>query len=99
VPRPIHLLYTLSGLLSLAYQVVWFRIYVDRFGSSTLTFALVLCNFIAGLGLGALFSKRLSDRVGRIFLTTDPSIRWVCANTSSRVVFNGLGEWKRHLPI
>jgi len=31
-------LYCLSGLVSLIYQVAWFRIFVDRFGSTTLTF-------------------------------------------------------------
>ena len=48
----VFLVYCLSGFVSLGYQVAWFRIYVDRFGSTNLTFALVLCNFIAGLGLG-----------------------------------------------
>jgi spermidine synthase len=65
VPRPIFLVYLASGAISLGYQVAWFRIYVDRFGSTTLTFALVVCNFIAGLGLGALVSRPLCDAVGR----------------------------------
>jgi spermidine synthase len=55
------LFYALSGFVSLGYQVCWFRIWVDRFGSTNLTFALVLCNFIGGLGVGALASRRLSD--------------------------------------
>ena len=61
-------LYCLSGLVSLIYQVAWFRIFVDRFGSTTLTFVLVVTNFIGGLGLGALVSRRasawLSTRLG-----------------------------------
>lgn len=57
-------LYALSGLVSLGYQVAWFRIYVDRFGSTNVTFALVLCNFIAGLGFGALASRWLTARLG-----------------------------------
>ncbi len=64
----VYLLYALSGLISLGYQAAWFRIFVDRFGSTNLTFVLVVCNFIAGLGLGALVSKRfcgwLADRCG-----------------------------------
>ena len=59
----IYLLYCLSGFVSLGYQVVWFRIYADRFGSTNLTFVLVLCNFILGLGAGALASRRLTDRL------------------------------------
>lgn len=66
--RLVYLLYALSGFVSLGYQVAWFRIYVDRFGSTNLTFALVVCNFIGGLGAGALLSRRLcarlSERVG-----------------------------------
>ncbi len=56
----VHGLYCLSGAVSLVYQVAWFRIFVDRFGSTTLTFALVVTNFIGGLGLGALISRRVS---------------------------------------
>jgi len=57
--RSVLPLYALSGFVSLAYQICWFRIWVDRFGSTNLTFALVLCNFIGGLGVGALASRRL----------------------------------------
>ncbi len=55
----VYVLYALSGFLSLGYQVAWFRIYVDRFGSTNLTFIVVLCSFIGGLGAGALVSRRL----------------------------------------
>ena len=70
----VFLVYCLSGFVSLGYQVAWFRIYVDRFGSTNLTFALVLCNFIAGLGLGALASRRLTDRLSA-WLKIDDRLR------------------------
>jgi predicted membrane-bound spermidine synthase len=57
----ILVLYAVSGFISLGYQVAWFRIFNDWFGSTTLTFALVVCNFIGGLGLGALYSKSIAD--------------------------------------
>jgi len=57
----VYLLYALSGFLSLGYQVAWFRICIDWFGSTNLTFALVVANFIGGLGLGALVSKSVSN--------------------------------------
>ncbi len=59
----VYLLYALSGFVSLGYQVAWFRIIADRFGSTNLTFALVVCNFIGGLGVGALVSRRLCRRL------------------------------------
>ena len=66
--RRVFPLYALSGFISLGYQVAWFRIFVDWFGSTNLTFALVVCNFIGGLGCGALLSQRitrlLTDRTG-----------------------------------
>ncbi len=63
--RRLFPLYALSGLISLSYQVAWFRILVDWFGSTNLTFALVLCNFIGGLGCGALIGSRLTRRLAR----------------------------------
>jgi spermidine synthase len=59
----IFLIYALSGFLSLAYQVAWFRIFTDWFGSTNLTFALVVINFIGGLATGALLSRRVTDFV------------------------------------
>ena len=63
--RLVFLLYCFSGFLSLVYQVVWFRSYVDHFGATNLTFAVVLCNFILGLGAGALASKPIANRLAR----------------------------------
>ena len=60
----VFLLYALSGFVSLGYQVAWFRIFTDWFGSTNLTFALVVCNFIGGLGMGALLSERFTGRLG-----------------------------------
>jgi spermidine synthase len=53
------ILYAISGFVSLGYQVVWFRVFTDWFGATNLVFALVVCNFIGGLGAGALVSKRV----------------------------------------
>ena len=60
IPVPaVFALYCLSGLVSLGYQIVWFRFYTDRFGSTSLTFLVVLTSFIAGLGVGAIASRRI----------------------------------------
>jgi spermidine synthase len=56
---PLLLLSFVSGGLSLGDQVMWFRIFADRFGSTNLTFGLVLVCFIGGLGLGAAASRRI----------------------------------------
>ncbi len=64
--RWIYAIYCLSGFVSLGYQVSWYRIYVDQFGCSSLTFILVLSNFIVGLGAGALVSRRVVDWLQRL---------------------------------
>ena len=57
----LFVVYALSGFVSLGYQVAWFRIFTDWFGSTNLTFSLVVCNFIGGLGVGSLLSERLTS--------------------------------------
>ena len=61
----LYLLYALSGFVSLGYQVIWFRVFADRLGATNLSFLVVLCGFIAGLGFGALASDRNSRWCGR----------------------------------
>lgn len=63
--RRVLALYALSGFLSLGYQVIWFRVHYDRFGATNLTFALVVCSFIAGLALGAFASHGVSSWLDR----------------------------------
>ncbi len=67
-PRKVLALYGLSGLLSLGCQVVWFRMFADRYGATSFTFGLVVLCFIGGLGLGAWngrrFGRWLTARTG-----------------------------------
>ncbi|MBK8977899.1 MAG: hypothetical protein IPM29_18480 [Planctomycetes bacterium] len=70
--RRVYLLYCLSGLLSLGYQVAWFRVFVDAFGSTNLTFAFVVANFIGGLAAGSLASRRFAGWLGRRARVADP---------------------------
>ena len=62
--RSVLALYGLSGLLSLGYQVVWFRVFADRYGASAFTFGLVVLCFIGGLGFGAWNGARFGDWLG-----------------------------------
>ena len=65
--RVLLIAYALSGLIGLGYQVYWLRHFVDRFGSSTFTFALVISSFILGLGAGSLASRRFVERLRLVF--------------------------------
>jgi spermidine synthase len=68
----VFLAYALSGFVALGYQVVWFRLFPDWFGSTSLSFALVVCNFIAGLGAGSLASRPISHWIARVAGINDP---------------------------
>lgn len=68
----ILILYAISGFVSLGYQVVWFRVFTDWFGATNLAFALVVCNFIGGLGAGALASRRVSSGITGLLELRDP---------------------------
>ena len=55
-------LFFLSGACGLIYQVVWSRMLVVTFGSTTLAISTVLSSFMAGLALGSFVFGRIADR-------------------------------------
>lgn len=57
-----------SGASGLLYEVIWLRMLVLVFGSTTLAVSTVLTAFMAGLGLGSLWFGRLVDRWPRPLL-------------------------------
>ncbi len=55
------ILFALSGLAALAFQIAWVRLFGLLFGSSVYSFSAVLAIYLAGLGLGsALVAPRLA---------------------------------------
>lgn len=63
----IVVLFVGSGFSSLIYQVVWTRLLVLVFGSTTLATSTVLAVFMGGLALGSWLCGRLVDKIGRPF--------------------------------
>jgi spermidine synthase len=53
-----------SGGTALIFEVVWSRQFVTVFGNSSYAISVVLCAFMAGLGIGGLLGGRLADRLG-----------------------------------
>ena len=68
----IYAFYALSGFVSLGYQVSWFRICVNQLGSNNLTFILVVCCFIGGLGTGSLCSRQISSACASLLRIRNP---------------------------
>lgn len=66
--RCLIVLFFLSGLSSLIYQVIWTRLLGLVLGSTTHATAIVLSVFMGGLALGAYIAGRFSERVTRPLL-------------------------------
>lgn len=58
-------LFFASGVSALMYEVVWIRLLTLTLSITVYSLTTVLCAFMAGLGLGAAISARISDRVKR----------------------------------
>ena len=61
----IYASFFLSGLTSLLFEVLWSRQFVTVFGNSNYAISIVLCAYMAGIGLGGLLGGRLADRLSR----------------------------------
>ncbi len=66
--RAVVLLFLLSGLSSLIYQVIWTRQMVFVFGSSTFASATVISAFMGGLAIGSFVAGKYADKVRNPFL-------------------------------
>jgi len=59
------LCYTLSGLISLSYEVLWARMLSLQFGVSIFGVVVTVAAFMLGLGLGSLYGTGLAARCAR----------------------------------
>jgi spermidine synthase len=59
----IYACFFLSGATALLFEMLWSRQFVTVFGNSSYAISIVLCAYMAGLGLGGLFGGWLADRV------------------------------------
>jgi len=62
IRRVILLIFVLSGVSALIYELVWMRRLTLIFGSTTLAVSTVLAAFMGGLALGSLLLGRVADR-------------------------------------
>ncbi len=52
----------ISGMTSLAYEVLWTRTFIIIFGADIYAFTAVLATFLTGIGIGSYFASRLIER-------------------------------------
>jgi spermidine synthase len=58
----LYLLFFLSGISGLIYQVVWVRVFGNVFGNTVYSASVVVAVFMLGLGAGSYLAGRWSDR-------------------------------------
>jgi spermidine synthase len=62
---PVLLIFVLSGVAGLIYEVVWARQLVLVFGNTTQAVSAILTGFFGGMAIGSALGGRLADRVRR----------------------------------
>jgi len=61
----IHIVFVISGVSALLYQLIWQRSLLLLYGSNTESVAMVVAAFMVGLGLGSIAGGELSKRAGK----------------------------------
>lgn len=62
-PKIIYLLFFFSGAAGLIYEIVWGRLLVLIFGSTTNSIVAVISAFLGGLAIGSLIAGQIADRL------------------------------------
>src|SRR3954453_2115205 len=65
VPVGLYVLFFLSGISGLMYEVVWVRLLTRILGSTVYATSTALAAFMTGLAVGSFLSGRFIDRVRR----------------------------------
>lgn len=69
--RSIVLVAGISGLAALLYEMVWTRLFINIFGSSTYAFSIMLLVFISGITLGSLLiSQKFFEKFDKFKLVS-----------------------------
>ena len=53
----------ISGLIAMAYEIIWLRLLIPILSSSTYSFTIILTTFILGITLGSLIVSRIIHRI------------------------------------
>ena len=58
----VSIAYALSGLVAMAYEIVWTRMFQINVGTSVYAFSIMLAFYLLGIGAGSLWGSRLAER-------------------------------------
>ena len=62
-PKIIYVLFFLSGTAGLIYEIVWSRLLILVFGSTTNSIVAVISAFLGGLAIGSLIFGKIADNI------------------------------------
>ncbi len=99
---PLVVLFFVSGMAALIYQVCWQRLLFQAFGVDMESVTIIVSTFMLGLGLGALLGGELADRLPGQTLTLFAAIElaiaafgvcspWLIHTVGALAVRNSLG--------
>jgi spermidine synthase len=61
--------FLISGFAALAYEVLWTRVLVFLFSSSTYAFSIMLISFLVGIAVGSFIAARFADKIKDLVLS------------------------------
>jgi spermidine synthase len=90
----IHVVFLLSGLSALLYQITWQRALMLIYGSNTESVAIVVSAFLVGLGIGNIAGGALSTRQGvsLIMIFALAELLIATYGIASLAIFNWIGK-------
>jgi len=96
-------LYTLSGLTSLAYEVLWVRMLSQQFGVSIFGVVITVTAFMAGLGAGSWLGERWRGRIAPLLvfglLEAGVAIYALCMPSLMHLLQDQVSGWVVHLQL
>lgn len=91
--QTILMIFLLSGVAGLVYEVVWARQLVLVFGNTTQAISVILTGFFGGMALGSVLGGRIADRVrSPLKMYAILELLVVVAVLATQVTFGGIHE-------
>ena len=96
---PIYLIFLVSGMCGLIYEVLWVRTLGLVFGATVYATSIVLAAFMSGLAAGSFYFGRLTDRKAGNNLFRYACLEFIIAASALCASFAFIGMSRLHAPF